>query len=46
VDGRAVRLLWIPRTAMDGPKAEVEQLKMGMADFKEMDDPDNPFVRK
>ena len=46
VDGRAVRLLWIPRTAMDGPKAEVEQLKMDMADFKEMDDPDNPFDRK
>lgn len=29
IDGRAVRLLWIPREAMDGPKASAEQVKMG-----------------
>ena len=29
IDGRAVRLLWIPRDAMDGPRASAEQMKMG-----------------
>ncbi len=32
IDGRAVRLLWIPREAMDGPKA-AEQLRMGLIDI-------------
>ena len=40
IDGRAVRLLWIPREAMDGPKAVAEQMKMG---FTEVTGEDLPF---
>ncbi len=43
VDGKLLRVLWIPRNAMDGPKAETEQLKMSMNGFQEVNDPDNPF---
>ena len=32
IDGRAVRLLWIPREAMDGPKAAQEQQRMNYED--------------
>ena len=39
IDGRSVRLLWIPRTTMDGPKPGAEQTKMR---FTEVDDPDVP----
>ena len=28
IDGRTVRLLWIPRAVMDGPKAGAEQTKL------------------
>ena len=28
IDGRAVRLLWIPRATMDGPRASIEQTKL------------------
>ena len=38
-----VRVLWIPRNIMDGPKTETEQMKMDMQGFKEVNDPDNPF---
>lgn len=34
IDGRAVRLLWIPRTAMDGPGAASEQQKMDFVQVK------------
>ena len=37
IDGKAVRLLWIPRTAMDGPKATQEQTR-----FVQVDDNDLP----
>ena len=40
VDGRAVRLLWIPRAAMDGPRATQEQLKMG---YQEVNGEELPF---
>lgn len=43
VDGKLLRVLWIPRNAMDGPKAETEQLKMSMNGFQEVNYPDNPF---
>lgn len=49
VDGRTVRLLWIPREAMDGPKGGAEQQQMdlnageGSEGFREVEDPDNPF---
>ena len=39
IDGRSVRLLWIPRSAMDGPKPEVKQQQM---DFTQVDDADLP----
>ena len=39
IDGRATRLLWIPRAAMDGPKPTVKQQQM---DFKQVDDDDLP----
>jgi len=40
IDGRAVRLLWVPREAMDGPKAMAEQVKMGFVEVKPDDLPD------
>ena len=40
IDGRAVRLLWVPREAMDGPKAMAEQVKMGFVEVKPEDMPD------
>ena len=39
IDGRSVRLLWIPRAAMDGPKPTVKQEQM---DFTQVDDADLP----
>lgn len=39
IDGRSVRLLWIPRAAMDGPKPTVKQEQM---DFTQVDDVDLP----
>ena len=30
LDGRAVRLLWIPREKMDGPRASQEQQRMDL----------------
>ena len=38
IDGKAVRLLWIPRKAMDGPKVSQEQTRM-----VEVNDADNPW---
>ena len=32
IDGRAVRLLWIPRSAMDGPKPSAEQTTLKYVD--------------
>lgn len=48
IDGRSVRLLWIPRRAMDGPKPGKEQMRMDLTGgegegFKEVNDSDNPF---
>lgn len=40
IDGRAVRLLWVPREAMDGPKAMAEQVKMGFVEVSPDDLPD------
>ena len=39
VDGKLVRLLWIPAGALDGPKAEAKQQVM---DFTQVDDPGLP----
>ena len=39
IDGRAVRLLWIPRKAIDGPKAAVEQTKMGYTEVTGIETP-------
>ena len=41
IDGRPVRLLWVPRTAMDGPKLINEQMKM---EFTPVTPADNPFA--
>ncbi len=41
IDGRAVRLLWIPREAMDGPKAAQQQIHMNL-DPTPVDAPDLP----
>ena len=35
IDGRAVRLLWIPRRAMDGPPAAEQQVKMNLQQVDE-----------
>lgn len=43
IDGRAQRLLWIPRQHMDGPKCLAEQQKMQLDYVPVDDDPDNPF---
>ena len=39
IDGRAVRLLWIPRRAMDGPPAAEQQIKM---DYSTVNNDDIP----
>ena len=41
IDGRAVRLLWVPREAMDGPKAMAEQIKMGFTEVNPNDLPND-----
>ena len=44
LDGRAVRLLWIPREAMDGPRAQQEQLRMGLDQYQDVTDSEQlPF---
>lgn len=43
IDGRAQRLLWIPRQNMDGPKCLAEQQQMPLDFVQADDDPDNPF---
>jgi hypothetical protein len=39
VGDKVMRLLWIPAGEINGPRAEVEQMKM-----TPVDDPDNPFI--
>ena len=43
IDGRAQRLLWIPRDALDGPATDTEQMKLQMSQLEEIDDPELPF---
>lgn len=50
INGKSVRLLWVPRDCIDGPKPTKEQLRMDLSrgdpgdGFKEIpNDPDNPF---
>jgi 5S rRNA maturation endonuclease (ribonuclease M5) len=50
INGKSVRLLWVPRDCIDGPKPTKEQLRMDLnpgdpgEGFKEIpNDPDNPF---
>ena len=43
INGRNYRYLWIPRWRIDGKQSAAEQLKMDVKDFKEVNDPDNPF---
>ena len=40
VDGKAVRLLWIPAGELNGPKAEAKQTAMNLTP---VDDPDDPW---
>ena len=40
INGKAMRLLWIPRWQIDGGKKEEQPEQMAM---QEVDDPDNPF---
>lgn len=43
IDGRAVRVMWIPREAMDGPKAAQQQLRMEAAGYTEVTGEELPF---
>ena len=50
VDGKGVRMLWIPRTAIDGPSPANVQQKMelqrgGSDGFAEVQDDDLPFEK-
>lgn len=49
INGKAVRLLWVPRANLDGPSAKAEQMRMNLASstesegFTEISDDEIPF---